>query len=73
MQGRGEADPTLTQLLFVSQGGRPDLLTAVSFLTKSVKAPDEDNYKKLARAIKYIRRKKFLRMRIEVTYLDQNH
>lgn len=61
------------QLLFVSQRGRPDLRTAVSFLTKRVKSPDEDDYKKLARAIKYIRRTKFLRLTIEATYLDQNH
>ena len=61
------------QMLFVSQRGRPDLRTAVSFLTKRVKAPDEDDYKKLVRAIKYIRRTKFLRLKIEATYLDQNH
>ena len=61
------------QLLFVCQRGRPDLRTAVSFLTKRVQSPDEDDYKKLARAIKYVRRTKFLRMRIKATYLDQNH
>ena len=61
------------QMLFVSQRGRPDLRTPVSFLTKRVKTPDEDDYKKLARAIKYIRRTMFLKLRIEATYLDQNH
>jgi len=61
------------QLLFVSQRGRPDIRTAISFLTKRVKAPDEDDYKKLLRVIKYIRKTKFLRLRIEATYLDQNH
>ena len=61
------------QMLFVSQRGRPDLRTAVSFLTKRVHDPDEDDYKKLARAIKYIRRTKFLKMRIGATHLDQNH
>ena len=61
------------QMLFVAQRGRPDLRTAVSFLTKRVQSPDEDDYKKLARAIKYIRRTKFLRLTIEATYLDQNH
>lgn len=30
------------QILFVSQRGRPDLRTAVSFLTKRVQNPDED-------------------------------
>lgn len=61
------------QLLFVSQRGRPDLRTTVSFLTKRVHSPDEDDFKKLARAMKYLRRTKFLRMRIEATHLDQNH
>lgn len=60
------------QLLFVSQRGRPDLCTAVLFLTKRVQSPDEDDYKKLTRTMKYVRRTKFLKMRVEATYLDQN-
>ena len=63
----------VAQLLFVAQRGRPDLRTVVSFLTKRVQAPDEDDYKKLARAIKYIRRTMFLRLTVEAAYLDQNH
>ena len=61
------------QLLFMAQRGRPDLRTAISFLTKGVQMPDEDHYKKLVRTIKYIRRTKFLRLTVEATYLDQNH
>ena len=63
------------QILFVAQRGRPDLRTAISFLTKRVGegTTDEDDYKKLARVTKYIRRTKFLRLTIEATYLDQNH
>ena len=38
----------MAQLLFIVQCGRPDLRTAVSFLTKRVQAPDEDEYEKLA-------------------------
>ena len=60
-------------MLFVAQRGRPDLRTALSFLCKRVKSPDEDDYKKLVRPIKYIRRTKFLRLTIEATYLNQNH
>ena len=63
----------VAQMLFVSQRGRPDLRTTVSFLTKQVKAPDEDDWKNLARAVKYMRKTKFLRLKIEATYLDQNH
>ena len=61
------------QILFGSQRARPDLRLVVSFLTKRVKTPDEDDYKKLARAMKYIRRTKWLRLTIEAEYLDQNH
>ena len=61
------------QLLFLSQRGRPDIRTAISFLCKRVKNSDEDDYKKLARVIKYLRRTKFLRLTLEATHLDQNH
>ena len=42
-------------------------------MTKRVQAPDKDDYKKLARAITYIRRTIFLRLTVEANYLDQNH
>ena len=61
------------QLLFASQRARPDLRTVVSFLTKRVQNPDEDDYKKLARAIKYVRRTKFLKLKVEAHRLDKNH
>ena len=61
------------QILFVSHRGRPDFRTAMSFLTKRVQTPDEDDYKKLARLVKYMRKTKWLRLTIEATYLDQNH
>ena len=44
----------VAQLLCVAQRGRPNLRTAISFLTKRVQMPDEDDYKKLVRTIKYI-------------------
>lgn len=37
----------VAQLLFLSKRARPDILTAVAFLTTRVKSPDEDDYKKL--------------------------
>ena len=61
------------QLLFASQRARPDIRTAVSFLTKRVQNLDDDDYKKLARTIKYVRRTKFLRLKIEAHRLDKNH
>jgi hypothetical protein len=43
------------KLLFVSKRARPDIQTTVAFLTTRVRAPDEDDYKKLARCMKYLR------------------
>ena len=62
------------QLLFVAQRGRPDLRTAISFLTKQVgeDTTDKNEYKHFARVAKYIHRTKFLRLTSEATYLDQN-
>jgi hypothetical protein len=59
----------------VAQHGRPDLKTTTSFLTKQVRedTTDENDYTKLARAVKYIHRNKFRCLIIKATYLDQNH
>ena len=43
------------KLLFLCKRARPDIQTAVAFLCTRVKAPDVDDYKKLARVIKYLR------------------
>ena len=37
----------VAQLLFLCKRGRPDLQTAVAFLTTQVKTPNQDDYKKL--------------------------
>jgi hypothetical protein len=42
------------QLLYLSQRARPDVRTAVSFLCTRLQKPDRDDYKKLARAMKYL-------------------
>jgi hypothetical protein len=42
------------QLLYLSQRARPDIRTAVSFLCGRLQQPDEDDYKKLARVMKYL-------------------
>jgi hypothetical protein len=46
---------TVAKLLWAALQARPDLLTALSFLTSKVKSPDEDDYKKLIRALSYLR------------------
>ena len=43
------------QLLYLAKRVRPDLLVAVSFLTKRVLSPQTDDWKKLVRAIQYLR------------------
>jgi hypothetical protein len=45
---------TVYQLLFAANRARRDIQTAVSFLTTRVKAPDQDNWGKLARVLKYL-------------------
>ena len=46
---------TVEQLLFVAMRARPDIQTAGSFLTKRVKQPDEDDWGKLKRVLKYLK------------------
>lgn len=43
------------QLLFLAKRARPDIQTAVAFLTTRVKCPDVHDSKKLGRVIKYLR------------------
>jgi hypothetical protein len=43
------------QCLYLSQRARPDIRTAISFLNSRLQKPDEDDYKKMARVIKYLR------------------
>jgi len=45
---------TVYQLLFAANRARRDIQTAVLFLTTQVKAPDEDDWGKLVRVLKYI-------------------
>ena len=59
------------QILLLAHCGRSNLLIAISFLTKQVQEDKthEDDYKKLNRFAKYMRRTKFLRLTIEAAYL----
>ena len=45
---------TTAQLLFLSSRARRDIQKSVSFLTTRVKKPNEDNWGKLKRALKYL-------------------
>jgi hypothetical protein len=43
------------KLLFLCKRARPDIQTAVAFLCTRVKRPDQDDYKKLGRVMRYLR------------------
>ena len=45
----------VAKLLFLCKRARPDIQTAVAFLSTRVKAPDRDDLKKLGRTMKYLR------------------
>jgi hypothetical protein len=45
----------VAKCLFLTKRARPDIHTAVAFLTTRVKKPDEDGWKKLQRMIRYMR------------------
>jgi hypothetical protein len=54
------------KLLYLCKQSRPDLQTTVSFLTTRVTGPDEDDWKKLARCIHYLRDSKDLYLTLEM-------
>jgi hypothetical protein len=57
---------SVAQLLFVSSRVRRDIQTAVSFLTTRVKKPDEDDWGKLKRVLKYLKGTMHMRLRLSV-------
>jgi hypothetical protein len=71
---------TVAQLLFMATRTRCDIQTAVAFLTLQVKTPDEDDWGKLKRVLKYLNGTKCLRLRISIEdlgvlkwYVDGSH
>ena len=57
--GKSEAElfhRLTAQLLYLCKRSRPDLQTAVAFLTTRVSCPDIDDMRKLGRCIRYLRR-----------------
>ena len=58
--GKGRSEQLhsiVAQVLFTTKSTRPDTGTSVSFLTTLVRAPDQDNWLKLAHQMMYIRGK----------------
>ncbi len=57
------------QLLFMAARAHRDIQTAVAFLTTRVKSPDEDDWGKLKRVLKYLNGTKYLKLSISVENL----
>jgi hypothetical protein len=55
----------MVQILFLCKRARPDIQTAVVFLCTRVKGPDNDDYKKLGRVIKYLQGSKNMPLMLE--------
>ena len=53
------------QLMYLSQRGRPDIQTAVAFLSSRVANPDQDDYMKLGKVIKYLENTIHLTLRLQ--------
>jgi len=58
------------KLLFLGKRGRPDIQTAIAFLCTRVASPDEDDYKKLIRVVRYLRGSKSLCLTLEADDLQ---
>jgi hypothetical protein len=57
---------TVAQLLFISSRVQRDIQMAVSFLTTRVKKPDEDDWGKLKRVLKYLKGTIHMKLRLTV-------
>ena len=55
----------VAKLLYLCRRTRQDIQTAIAFLCTRVKSPDEDDYKKFGRIIKYLRDTLQMRLTIE--------
>jgi hypothetical protein len=62
---------TVAQLLFMATRARRDIQTAVAFLTTRVKSPDEDDWGKLKRVLKYLNGTKYLKLNLSVDNLGE--
>jgi hypothetical protein len=60
----------VAQLLFLSSRARRDIQTAVAFLCTRVKRPDEDDWGKLKRVLKYLKGTRGLKLTLSVDNLS---
>ena len=71
---------TVARLLYLAKRVRPDLLLAISYLAKRVQQPNETDYIKLCKLIKYLRSTKQLGIVLDgnkqimiLAYIDASH
>ena len=60
---------SVAHLLFIAIRCRHDIQTAVAFLTTRVKTPDEDDWVKLKRLMKYLKSTVYLKLALEADNL----
>ena len=63
----------VAKLLFLCKRARPDIQTAVAFLSTRVKQPDCDDYKKMGHVMKYLRNTITLTLTLEADDLQLIH
>jgi hypothetical protein len=64
---------TVAQLLFLCMRARPDIQTAVSFLTTRVKEPDEDDWGKLRHVLMYLKGTLYMKRCLSADNLTSIH
>ena len=62
---------TVAQLLYLCQRARRDIQTPVSFLTTRVREPDEDDWGKVKRVLKYLKSTRTMPLRLEIHQLKK--
>ena len=55
----------VAKCLFLCKRARPDIHPAIAFLTTRVQSPDEDDWKKLGRVMKYIKKTIYMPLTLE--------
>lgn len=69
-QMKEEFHTFVAKALFLSKRGRPDISTAIAFLTTRVKEPDVDDWKKLLQLMFYLKQMKDLILTLEMDNLN---
>lgn len=60
----------VAKLLFLAKWAQPDILTAISFLCTRTQNPDQNNWKKLRRVLRYLRAYPHLPLTLEASNLQ---